>query len=72
LILQVHARRSINQKAGDETVSQEKDVKSNLVGGNGLPRQIWYVGDIIQVRADICTSVLFGWAFIGISVKHTF
>ncbi|KAJ6986823.1 kinesin-like protein KIN-UC [Populus alba x Populus x berolinensis] len=37
-ILMVHARRSINQKAGDETVSQEKDVKSNLVGGNGLPR----------------------------------
>jgi len=38
LVLQVRARRSINQKAGDETVSQEKDVKSNLVGGNGLPR----------------------------------
>ncbi|KAL9365569.1 hypothetical protein Peur_043442 [Populus x canadensis] len=37
-ILMVRARRSINQKAGDETVSQEKDVKSNLVGGNGLPR----------------------------------
>jgi hypothetical protein len=38
LVLQVHVRRSINQKAGDETASQEKDVKSNLAGGNGLPR----------------------------------
>ncbi|KAI9389371.1 hypothetical protein POPTR_008G035400v4 [Populus trichocarpa] len=37
-ILMVHVRRSINQKAGDETASQEKDVKSNLAGGNGLPR----------------------------------
>jgi len=38
LVLQVYVRRSINQKAEDETTSQEKDVKSNLSGGNGIPR----------------------------------
>ncbi|KAL9351461.1 hypothetical protein Peur_054141 [Populus x canadensis] len=37
-ILMVYVRRSINQKAEDETTSQEKDVKSNLSGGNGIPR----------------------------------
>ncbi|KAF9674909.1 hypothetical protein SADUNF_Sadunf10G0176400 [Salix dunnii] len=36
--IQVHVRRSINQKAEDATTSQEKDVKSNLSGGNGIPR----------------------------------
>ena len=34
----MHLRRSINQKAEDATTSQEKDVKSNLSGGNGTPR----------------------------------
>ncbi|KAG6760399.1 hypothetical protein POTOM_036917 [Populus tomentosa] len=38
LVLQVSVRRSINQKAEDDTTSQEKDVKSNLSGGNGIPR----------------------------------
>ncbi|KAJ6432898.1 hypothetical protein OIU84_020020 [Salix udensis] len=37
-ILMVHVRRSINQKAEDATTSQENDVKSNLSGGNGIPR----------------------------------
>ncbi|KAH8497339.1 hypothetical protein H0E87_019857 [Populus deltoides] len=37
-ILMVYVRRSINQKAEDETTSQEKDVKSNLSDGNGIPR----------------------------------
>ena len=38
MVLQVYVRRSINQKAEDETTSQEKDVKSNISGGNGIPR----------------------------------
>lgn len=38
MVLQVHVRRSINQKAEDATTSQENDVKSNLSGGNGIPR----------------------------------
>uniref|UniRef100_A0A6N2MC18 Kinesin-like protein n=1 Tax=Salix viminalis TaxID=40686 RepID=A0A6N2MC18_SALVM len=37
-ILMVQVRRSINQKAEDATTSQENDVKSNLSGGNGIPR----------------------------------
>ncbi|KAJ6892465.1 kinesin-like protein KIN-UC isoform X2 [Populus alba x Populus x berolinensis] len=37
-ILMVYVRRSVNQKAEDETTSEEKDVKSNLSGGNGIPR----------------------------------
>ncbi|CAK7325416.1 unnamed protein product [Dovyalis caffra] len=37
-ILMVYVRRSLNQKAEDEIASQEKDVKSNLAGCNGIPR----------------------------------